>query len=123
MTRDFTLVRTVFASSLIGRSLATLDRRVHSAWLASSTGATARGFRDRLRTRPAARVIRTFATTIAIAAIVVLMLMQVLPRTIAPAMPWTVFVLIAAFAVAIAWQAEAILIAWPASRLAQRLRR
>jgi hypothetical protein len=123
MTRDFDLVRGAYASSLIGRSLSAFDTRVGAAWTRSLVVRTARQLGDRLAPGAIASTIRTFAVAGAIAAIAQLWLITVMPATVAPAMPKAVFVLVAVIAIAIAWQAEAVVRAWPGSRLARWMRR
>ncbi len=123
MTRDFDLIREAFASSLIGRMFATCDDAARAAWLKSRIGGAVRSIDRSRRSEPPATSIRTIALAIAIAAIMQPLLIKLMPMTVAPAMPWTAFALVAVFAGAIAWQAEAVARAWPSSRLAVWLRR
>lgn len=60
---------------------------------------------------------------VVIAALLQPLLIAMMPRTVAPAKPWAAFVLDAIFGGVIAWQADAIAAAWPASRLAGWMRR
>lgn len=117
MTREFDHVRGAFASSVIGRVIVSADRAAKSAWRTSSTGSVARSIGSRLQPMPA--LIRTIAIAVSIAAIAQPPLITVMPRTVAPAMPWPAFALVAVFAAAVAWRAEAIVTAWPASRIAR----
>ncbi len=127
MTRDFSTsakatmdrdhVRAAFASSVIGRIIAWLSGAVGSAWRTSSTGNAARSIGGQWRATPAPMLIRTIAVAVVIAAVAQPLLISLMPRTVAPAMPWPAFALVAVFAAATAWQADAIAHTWPASRL------
>lgn len=123
MSREFDHVRGAFASSVIGRIAAWLSGAVGPAWRTSSTGNAARSIGGQLQGTPTPLLIRTFAVAIAIAAAAQPILISLMPRTVAPAMPWPAFALVVLFAAATAWQAEAIATAWPASRLARWIRR
>ena len=116
-TVDKDHVRDAFASSVIGRAIAWLGDVVESAWRTSSTGNAARSIGGQWRATPAPRLIRTIAVAVLIAAVAQPLLISLMPRTVAPAMPWPAFALVAVFAAATAWQADAIVHAWPASRL------
>lgn len=123
MTREFDQLRGAFTSSVPGRLIVRLESACESAWRTSSTGNAARSIGWRYRATSTPALIRTIATAVGIAALLQPILITVMPRTVAPAMPWAAFALVAIFAGAIAWQADAIARAWPASRLAGWLRR
>jgi len=123
MTYEFDAVRASFASSQPGRLLAALTHAVKSASRTSAAGAAARSMSMTMKGIPTASVIRTSAVAITIAAAVQPMLIAVMPPTVAPAIPQALFVIIAAFAGLVAWQAEAIESAWSTSTLARWTRR
>lgn len=123
MTREFDQVRGAFASSVIGRVVMSLERAAVSAWRTSSTGNLARSTRKQAQAMAAPALIRTIALAVLIAALAQPLLISMMPGTVAPAMPWAAFALVAAFGAAIAWQPAAIVTAWPASRLARWIRR
>ena len=123
MTRDFELVRGAFASSVIGRIVQWLSDAIGAAWRSSATGHAARSIGGRWQASARPAVIRTIAVAVWIAAAAQPILISLMPRTVAPAMPWPAFALVALFAAATAWQANAIVTAWPASHLARWTRR
>ena len=123
MNREFDRVNAALAASVPGRALIFLDGAIRSAWRTSSTGNATRSIGETLRNAPAPRLIQTAAAAIAIAAIVLPLLMMAMPATVAPALPRAAFALVAGFAALVAWQAEAIVNAWPNSRLARLLGR
>lgn len=123
MTREFDHVREAFTSSMPGRAIASLERAAQSAWSTSRSANVARAIVARYRHTSTPALIRTIALTVVIAASLQPLLITMMPRTVAPAAPWAAFAVDAIFAGAIAWQAEAIAAAWPASRLARWMRR
>jgi len=123
MAGDFDRVRDAFASSLAGRGLGAIERTLLSAWRSSSSGAAAKSIRQALDAMPPPALIRTIAIAVMIAAVAQPFLMRMMPTAVVPAMPWTVFALIAIFAAGAAWQADSLIAAWPASRLARWIRR
>lgn len=68
---------------------------------------------------PAASVAATVAAAVAIASAMQPLLIALMPPTVAPALPWPAFIVIAAFAAVIAWQPAAFVTAWRSSRLRQ----
>ena len=72
---------------------------------------------------PKPNLTRTIAVAILIAAALQPLLIGVMPATVAPAMPWPVFAPFPVFAAAAAWQADAIVSAWPDSTLGRWFRR
>ena len=118
MTHEFDHVRDAFAGSLAGRFLQACDDALSRAWRSSS---------GRRRTQTAAAAFRTasalraIAIAIAVAALLQPLLIVLMPRTVAPALPWWSFVVIAFLAIAAASNAEAMIAAWPASRLRRLL--
>ncbi len=123
MTGEFDRVRDAFASSAIGGALLAVERTIRAAWHSSFTATAARSIGSRLWTTPAPDLLRALAAAVAIAALVQPLLIVVMPRTVRPALPWAAYALTAAGAALTAWQAEAIVTAWPASRLARWIRR
>lgn len=121
MTREFDHTRAAFSASVPGRILDSLGSAARSAWRTSITGGAVRFIAGELRAMPKAAVIRTIAVALLIAATAQPLLISLMPRTVAPAMPWPVFALVGVFAAAAAWQADAIVSAWPESRLARLL--
>ena len=123
MTNDFDQTRDAFAGSVIGRIFASLNRAGSNAWRTSATGRAARSMAVKFEAMPKASRLATIAAAVAIAAGVQPLLVQVMPKTVVPALPWPVFAIVAVFAAAAAWQAEPIVTAWQDSRLAGWLRR
>jgi hypothetical protein len=68
---------------------------------------------------PTATRIRNIAIAIAIAAAIQPALVSAMPATVVPAVPWPVFAVVALFAAFAAWQAEAVVTAWPRSAIAR----
>lgn len=123
MNREFDRVDAALAASVVGRALIFLQDAAGSAWRSSSTGATAQSIGRALQAMPAAVLIRTIAVAVLIAAALQPLLMIAMPATVLPAIPRLVFALVAMFAGAAAWQAEAIVKSWPNSSLARLGRR
>lgn len=119
MNRDFDRADAALASSIPGRILAFLGDTLESAWRTSSTGASARSIRGAVQAMPAPTLIRTVAVALMIAAALQPLLISAMPQTVAPAMPWPAFAVVAVLAAIAAWQAEAIVTAWPRSVLAR----
>ena len=122
MTREFDYARQAFATSAIGRGAAGLGATARSAWEASRSG---RALRSNVRSLEATSLparIRAIAIAVMVAAAMQPLLILAMPATVAPALPWPAFVLVAMFAAAAASRAEAFAAAWPASRLARWLR-
>jgi hypothetical protein len=122
MMRDFDHVRTAFAASWIGGIFASWSGAVTKAWRSSSTAAMAQSLAGRAAAMPMARLIRNMTVAIATAALMQPLLIAIMPRTVAPALPWPLFAMLAVFAAAIAWHAEAFANAWPSSRVARWMR-
>lgn len=120
MTREFDHVREAFAASVVGKSASTLVGAAESAWQTSRSGRVARALAG--TTAVAARI-RTLAIAVAIAAIMQPLLILMMPATVVPAVPTAAYIIVAMFALGAAWQADALVAAWPASRLARWIRR
>lgn len=121
MTREFDHTRAAFSASVPGRILDSLGRATRSAWRTSITGGAVRSIAGELGAMPKPGVISTIAVAALIAASAQPLLASLMPRTVAPAMPWPFFAVVAVFAAAIVWQADAIVRAWPSSRLSRLL--
>jgi len=119
MNGEFPRVNAALASSVAGRALIFLDRAAASAWRTSAAGGAARATRRSLRAMPASRLIRTIAVAVLIAAGLQPLLISAMPATVVPALPVPAFALVAIFAGIAAWQADAIVTAWPHSFLAR----
>ena len=119
MNREFDRVDAELTSSVPGRVLIGLDTAVRAAWHSSSTGNAARSVGDTWRAMSAPAKVRTIAVAVSIATALQPLLISVMPATVAPAMPWPAFALIAVFALVAAWRAEAIASAWPGSAIAR----
>jgi len=101
MTTEFVRVRATFASSILGRLLAWLAQSVAAAWRTSAFHSTTRRLQGHWRTTPAS-VIRATAISVAIAAAMQPLLIRMMPETVKPAMPTSVFVIVAVLAAALA---------------------
>jgi len=112
MSDDFPLVREAFAESVPGRVLAMIVRVVQSAWHTSAVGDAARSRAARAAAMPPAQLVATIAAAVAIASALQPLLISLMPPTVAPALPWPAFIVIAAFAALIAWQSAAFVTAW-----------
>lgn len=123
MNREFDRVDSLLASSVPGRALTFLDDVIRSAWRSSSAGSTARSAGRAIRSVPRHLLIRMIAVAVLIAAVMQPLLISVMPATVAPALPWPAYALVALFAAAASWQAEAVLKAWPDSALSRWFRR
>ena len=114
MTHEFDHVRDAFAQSLGGRLLSAIEDVLARAWRSSAAVHTI------ARARTAASVassIRMMAIAVTVAAIVQPLLIRLMPRTVAPAVPWWAYGLVAFVSAVAATQAEALAVSWPASRL------
>jgi hypothetical protein len=120
MTQEFDHVRTSYAASLPGRILSGINRSLESAWHTSSFASTMRRIGNE---RSVIDRIRTIAIAIAVASLSQPLLIWMMPRTVKPAMPLFVFVVIALIAAAAAWRPASIATSWPQSRFARWLRR
>jgi len=118
VSADFPLVRDAFADSVAGRLLATSMRAGQSAWRTSAVGHAARSLSDHAAAKPA-DVVATIAVAIAIASAMQPLLIALMPPTVAPALPWPAFIVIAAFAAVIASQPAAFVTAWRSSRFSR----
>ena len=123
MTREFDHVRDAFAASAVGKGASNLISAAESAWRTSSSGRGVRALAGSLVTMPVAARIRTLAVAVAIAALMQPLLGLMMPATVVPAVPMAAYILVAMFSLGSAWQADALLAAWPASRLARWIRR
>ena len=122
MTPEFDHTRQAFATSVIGRAAAALGATARSAWKASRIGRALRSMKESLAATSLPARIRAMAIIVLVAAAMQPVLILAMPATVAPALPWPAFVLVAMFAAVAASQAEAFAAAWPASRLARWLR-
>jgi hypothetical protein len=120
MTQEFDHVRTSFAASMPGRILSGINRSLDSAW---HTSRFASAMRRTGNERAVIDRIRSIAIAIAVASLSQPLLISMMPRTVRPAMPLFVFVVIALVAAAAAWRPTVIATSWPQSRLARWLRR
>lgn len=123
MTPEFDRVREAFEGSVPGKSVRAFAGAAGSAWRTSSSGRAVRALVRSLEAMAVAARIRTLAIAVAIAAMMQPVIALMMPATVVPAVPVAVYVLVAVFSVGAAWQADALVAAWPASRLARRLRR
>lgn len=123
MNHEFQRVDAALASSLIGRSLMFVENAFQAAWRTSASAAAVRSIGSAWRSLPAVVAVRTVATAVMIAALLQPLLIGVMPMAVVPAIPWPAFVMMALFAAVAAWRADAIVMAWPNSRLARRVRR
>lgn len=121
MTREFDYTRQALATSAIGRGAAALGAMARSAWKASRLGRTLRSTVKSHEGSLPARI-RIIAIAVMVAAAMQPLLRLAMPATVAPALPWSAFALVAIFAAAAAWHAEAVAAAWPSSRLSRWLR-
>ena len=119
MSDDFPLVRDAFAESVPGRLLAMIVRVAQSAWRTSAVGQAARARAARAVAMPPAHLVATIAAAVAIASAMQPLLISLMPPTVAPALPWPAFIIVAAFAAVIAWQPAAFVTAWRSSRFAR----
>ena len=122
MTREFDRARDALAASALGRGLTALDAAMRSAWATSRTGRALRSIEQSIGAATPPARIRAMAIVVMTAAVMQPVLILAMPGTVAPALPWPAFVLVAMFAAAAAWQADAVAAAWPASRAGRRLR-
>ena len=122
MTPEFDHARQALATSAIGRGAAALGATAGSAWKASRSGRAVRVMKQSLDATPLPARIRAIAIAVLVAAAMQPLMILAMPATVAPALPWPAFVLVATFAAAARWRAEAFAAAWPASRLARWLR-
>lgn len=123
MNRDFERTDAALASSAAGRTLSFLGRAIESASHTSSAVAAARSLRRAAQAMPAPALLRTIAVAVVIAAALQPLLITAMPATVMPAVPWYAFAVVAIFSAVAAWQAPAILKAWPASMPARVFRR
>ena len=121
MTREFPHARQALSTSAIGRGAAAVGATVRSAWKASRLGRTLRSLSQSREGSLPARI-RAISIAVMVAAAMQPLLILAMPITVAPALPWPAFVLVAMFAAVAAWRADAFAAAWPASRLARWLR-
>lgn len=123
MNHEFQRVDAALASSFIGRNLIFVENAFRAAWQTSASAGAVRSIATAWRSLPAIVVVRTVATAVTIAALLQPLLISVMPMAVAPAIPWPAFVMMALFAAVAAWRADAIVMAWPNSHLARRVRR
>lgn len=119
MTRDFDKVRTVASHSLGGRAFTSVNAAVTAAWANSAARHAVQRLSGRLLRTSAAQRLRCCAWAIAIATALHLVLRTLMPATVVPAVPITLIVVVVAFAVVTAWQAERLQRAWRHSRLSR----
>ena len=122
MTREFDHTRHALATSTLGRGAAALGAAAGSAWETSRTGRALRSMQQSLEAAETPSRIRAIAIAVMIAAAMQPVFVLAMPLTVAPALPRLAFVLVAGFAGAAAWQAEALAAAWSSSRLARWIR-
>jgi peptidoglycan/LPS O-acetylase OafA/YrhL len=118
MTPEFDHVHAAFAASTPGRVVAGVTGAMASAWRTSRLGRA----RKNAVTLPPPMRIRHAAIAVAVAAGLQPLLIWMMPVTVKPGTPPAVFVAIALLAAAAASRPEAIVAAWPNSRLARWLR-
>jgi hypothetical protein len=119
MTQEFDHVRASYAASMPGRILSGINRSLESAWHTSRFASAIR------RTGNERAVIDRFpviAIAIAVASLSQPLLMWMMPRTVRPAMPLFVFIVIGLVGAAAAWRPALIATSWPQSRFARWLR-
>jgi hypothetical protein len=121
VTPEFDHTREAFATSALGRVLTSFGTAAEAAWTTSRTGRVVRGIRRSFDEAPPPARIRAVAIAVMAAAAMQPLLILAMPVSVAPALPWQAFVLAAVFAGIVAWRAEAMAAAWPASRVGRRL--
>lgn len=114
MTYEFDRVREAFAGSLGGRLLSAVENVLARAWRSS---AAVQAIVRAIAAASVASSIRMMAVAVTVAAIVQPLLIRLMPRTVAPAVPWWAYGLVAVVSAVAATQAEALAVSWPASRL------
>jgi hypothetical protein len=114
MTQEFDHVREAFARSVAGRLLSAIEDVWLRAWRSS---AAVHAIAGAIATASAASSIRMMAVAVTVAAIVQPLLIRLMPLTVAPAVPWWAYGLVAVVSTVAATQAEALATSWPASRL------
>lgn len=114
MTHEFDRVRDAFAESLGGRLLSALEDVLARAWRSS---AAVHAIARASAAVSVASSIRMMAIAVTVAAIVQPLLIRLMPPSVAPAVPWWAYGLVAFVSAVAATQAEALAVSWPASRL------